>query len=163
LTDVRLERDLAQRQRVSVSEIVGEAEVAASLEAKAGGRALTVLPVAEDIDIEGDPQILSAALGNLLQNAFKFSRAQGHVSVRTTATAARVVIEVEDECGGLPPGKAEEMFLPFSQRGTVRSGLGLGLSISLHGIEAMGGTIGVRDLPGKGCVFAIDLPRLPAE
>jgi signal transduction histidine kinase len=41
------------------------------------------------------------------------------------------------------------------------NGLGLGLTISRKGVEAMGGTLAVRDLPGKGCVFFIELPRLP--
>ena len=74
-------------------------------------------------------------------------------------TATQVVIEVEDECGGLPPGKAEELFQPFEQRGGDRSGLGLGLAISRQGVEANGGAIEVKDLPGKGCIFSITLPR----
>jgi signal transduction histidine kinase len=72
-----------------------------------------------------------------------------------------VRIDVEDECGGLPAGNAEKMFLPFGQQNADKTGLGLGLSISRKGVEAMGGTIAVRDLPGKGCIFTIDLPRLP--
>jgi signal transduction histidine kinase len=76
------------------------------------------------------------------------------------SSTSRVLIEVEDECGGLPPGKAEELFLQFEQRGVDRTGLGLGLSISRRSVEADGGEIHVRDLPGVGCVFAIDLPRL---
>ncbi|HTN84652.1 MAG TPA: HAMP domain-containing sensor histidine kinase [Sorangium sp.] len=66
------------------------------------------------------------------------------------------------ECGGLPPGKCDELFRPFEQRSANRTGLGLGLSICRKGVEAMGGKIGVRDLQGKGCVFSIELPRLPA-
>jgi signal transduction histidine kinase len=162
LAGVRLESGLGQRRRVSVSELVGEAVVDASMGADLGGFALAVTPVVNGIDVEVDQQILSAALGNLLQNAFKFSRPHGRISLRTTATADRVLIEVEDECGGLPPGETEELFRPFSQRSANRTGLGLGLSICRKGVEAMGGTISVRDLPGKGCVFSIELPRLPA-
>lgn len=162
LAGVRLESGLGERHRVSVSDIVGEVEVEASMGADAGGFELAVSPVERGIDVSADPQILSAAIGNLLQNAFKFSRSRGLVSLRTTATAERVLIEIEDECGGLPPGRAEGLFRPFGQRGADRTGLGLGLSISRKGVEAMGGTVGVRDLPGKGCVFSIDLPRLPA-
>jgi len=117
--------------------------------------------VAPGIDVDADEQVLSAAISNLLQNAFKFSHPHGHVSLRTTATADRVLIEVEDECGGLPPGKAEDLFVPYSQRNAKRTGLGLGLTISRKGVEAMGGTLAVRDLPGKGCIFSIELPRLP--
>ena len=49
----------------------------------------------------------------------------------------------------------------FEQRGTDRTGLGLGLSLSRRGVEANGGALSVRDLPGTGCVFTVDLPRLP--
>jgi signal transduction histidine kinase len=54
---------------------------------------------------------------------------------------------------------AEEIFQAFQQRGEDRSGLGLGLFISRRGVEASGGVIRVRDLPGHGCIFTIDLPR----
>ena len=162
LAGVRVESGLAQPRRVSMSKLIGEVEVEASMGADAAGIRLAVSPVAPGIDVTADPQLLSAAVGNLLQNALKFSHSQGSVALRTTASAERVLIEVEDECGGLPPGKAEELFLPFEQRGANRSGLGLGLSISRKGVEAMGGKLAVRDLPGKGCVFSIDLPRLPA-
>jgi len=71
-----------------------------------------------------------------------------------------VEIEIEDQCGGLPPGKAEELFGAFQERATNRSGLGLGLFISRKGVEASGGVLRVRDVPGSGCVFTIDLPLL---
>jgi signal transduction histidine kinase len=163
LAGVRLDSGLGKRQRLSVSEVVAEAEIEACMGAEGAGElGLNVTPVARGIDVEADPQILSAAIGNLLHNAFKFSRPQGNVWLRTTASADRVLIEIEDQCGGLPPGQVEELFRPFEQRGDDRTGLGLGLSISRKGVEAMGGMIGVRDLPGKGCVFSIELPRLPA-
>jgi hypothetical protein len=74
-----------------------------------------------------------------------------------------VLIDVEDECGGLPPGKAEDLFRPFEQRGADKSGLGLGLSISMKGVRANGGEIRVRNLPGKGCTFTVDLPRASTD
>ena len=58
-----------------------------------------------------------------------------------------------------PEGKAEELFHPFKQRSKNRSGLGLGLSISRRAVEANAGTLTVRNVPGTGCVFTIDLPR----
>jgi len=77
----------------------------------------------------------------------------------------RVCIDVEDECGGLAEGKLEELFHPFTQAGVDRSGFGLGLAISKQAIEAHHGTIHVRNVPGKGCNFTIDLPshRAAAE
>lgn len=75
------------------------------------------------------------------------------------ATADRILIEVEDRCGGLPEGEAQRMFRPFTQGGNDRSGLGLGLSICRRSVEANNGILSVRDMPGSGCVFTIDLPR----
>jgi hypothetical protein len=69
-----------------------------------------------------------------------------------------VLIEVADQCGGLPLGDPDELFRPFAQRGSDRSGLGLGLSITRRGVEANDGTLSVRNRPGKGCVFTINLP-----
>ena len=113
----------------------------------------------EGLAVEGDRQILAAALANVLQNAVKFTRPQGRVSLNTYATADRILIWVEDQCGGLPEGKTEELFRPFEQAGADRTGLGLGLPISRRGVEANGGHLYVRNIPGTGCVFTIDLPR----
>lgn len=162
LVAVRLDSWLGRAHRVSVSALVGNAGAAASFGAKAEGFELAVSPVAEDIDVEVDDQILSTAIGILLQNAFEFSCPRGHVAMRTTATIDRVLIEIEDECGGLPPGRAEDLSRPGSRRNQQGRRLGLGLTMSRMGVEAMGGTLCVRDLPGKGCVFSIELPRLPA-
>ena len=159
LAGVRLESGIGQHHRVSVSSLIEDAEVEASMGAEDRSR-LSVVGIDAGVDVEADEQILAAAISNLLQNAFKFSHAHGQVALRATATDHRVSIEVEDTCGGLPPGKAEDLFLPFSQRSDRRTGLGLGLTISRKGVEAMGGTLRVRDLPGKGCVFIIELPRL---
>lgn len=162
VVEVRLEAGLHHRQRVMLAQFVEEAGLAARIEAEARGLHLSVSPVEPGVAIDVDRQLIAAALANLLHNAFKFSRAHGHVMLRTDTTtlAGRVLIEVEDECGGLPPGRAEDLFRPFAQRSTDRSGLGLGLAIAREGVEVNGGTIRAGNLPGSGCVFTIDLPRL---
>ena len=109
--------------------------------------------------MEEDRQILAAALATILQNAVEFTRARGRVALDAYAVADRVLIGVEDECGGLPNGKAEELFRPFEQLSVERTGLGLGLPISRRGVEANGGQLYARNLPGSGCTFIIDLPR----
>jgi signal transduction histidine kinase len=163
LTEVRLEAGLLRREHVLLTELIGEVEVAAVMQARARNLELTVSPVEVGIAIDVDRQLVAAALANLLQNAFKFSRPNGHVFLRAdTATApGRVLIEVEDECGGLPAGIADDLFLAFNQRSTDRTGLGLGLSIARESIATNGGEIRARSLTDKGCVFTIDLPRLP--
>ena len=162
LAGVRLESDVRLSQRVQVADFIGDMEVEARLGARAMGRQLTVFPVEGGLEVAADPQILSAAVSNLVQNALKFSRPEGRVLLRTSSTSSHVLIEVEDECGGLPQGNPEALFRPFEQRGTQRSGMGLGLSITRRGVDAMGGKVNVHDLPGKGCIFSIELPRLSA-
>ena len=81
------------------------------------------------------------------------------MTLNAYSAAGRILIDVEDNCGGLPAGDAERMFRPFTQGSEDKSGLGLGLSISRRSIEANSGTLSVRDIPGSGCVFTIDLPR----
>ena len=107
---------------------------------------------------QADPRLLRSAVYNLLHNALKFSHEQSKVVVSAGHSDGRVTIEVADGCGGLPPGKVEELFTPLVQRGDNRSGFGLGLGIALQAAEAHNGTIKVRDMPGKGCAFIIDLP-----
>ena len=112
----------------------------------------------ERLQLQADEGLLISALGNLIQNAFKFTHPGGTITVRGRGEGASVVLEVEDECGGLPPGKPEELFAPFVSKSVERRGLGLGLTIARQAIEAHGGQLSVTNLPGKGCVFRATLP-----
>lgn len=121
-----------------------------------------VIDADESLEIAADEQLVVSALSNLLQNAIKFTRADGGVILRARSEpgeAGVVILEVEDECGGLAPGKQDELFQPYVQRGSDRRGIGLGLAITREVVEAHGGEISVRNLPGKGCVFCIKLHR----
>lgn len=162
LAEVRLKAGIKRRERVRLAEFIEEVEVAATIEAKARGLQLTVTPVPQGVSVEMDRQILAAAVANLLQNAFKFTRPGGHVLVRTHADADRVFIAIEDECGGLA-GRPEDLFALFEQRSKDRSGLGLGLAIARQGVSANGGAINARNIAGRGCIFTVELPRLPLD
>jgi len=161
LADVRLDAGIDHRELICVAELVDEIEISGSLQAEVRGLKFVVTSVDPTVTIEGDRQIVSAAVSNLLQNAFKFTCKHSTVSLTTRTTADRVLFEVEDECGGLPPGKVADLFHAFTQRGADRTGLGLGLSICLKAAKVSKGVVHVRDLPGKGCIFTLDLPRKP--
>jgi len=163
LAEVRLTQGIQNRKPFLVTELIEELAAAATLLADANGITLTVVPPDGAVAIEADRQVLAAAVTNLLQNAFKFTRPRTAVTLRVRASADRVSIEVEDECGGLPAGNATDLFRPFEQRSTDRTGLGLGLAFSRWAAEANQGRISTRNLPGTGCVFAIDLPRCPVS
>ena len=162
LAEVRLSAGLqVHLEPIAVGEFLDELQVSAAMDAKVKEIAFTVVPVDKELVVDADRQMLASAVSNLLQNAFKFSRRNGHVSLTARVAGDRVLIEIEDECGGLPDGKLEELFKPFEQRSSNRTGIGLGLSISRRAVEANGGKLHVRNLEGKGCVFTIDLPRSP--
>jgi signal transduction histidine kinase len=142
----------------SLASFIGDAGNAALLEANARGCPFTVRNVDSQLEVEGPRELLLGALVNMLQNAFKFTRPHTEVSLSAYAgDGCSVFIDVEDHCGGLVPGAAEVMFRPFVRRHDDKSGLGLGLSIARENVEAAGGTLSVRDVPGEGCVFTIRL------
>ncbi len=160
LADVRVRAGMPpQRQLIPLAGFITELRISASLEAQARGCGLAVSPVDPDLAVEADRELLSSAVGNLLQNAFKFTEQNTEVLLHAYALDDRVLIEVEDSCGGLPAGDAERMFEPFTQGGADKSGLGLGLTICRRSVEANGGTLSVRNTPGFGCVFTVSLPR----
>ncbi|MDM0050015.1 sensor histidine kinase KdpD [Variovorax sp. J22R115] len=142
----------------SLASFVADAKNAASLDASVKGCTLSVADVDVQLGISGNREHLLAALVNLLHNAFKFTHAHTEVTLSAYAKGDSVLIDVKDNCGGLPPGATANIFRPFMQVGDDKSGLGLGLSIARRHVEADGGVLSVRDLPGVGCVFTIELP-----
>jgi signal transduction histidine kinase len=148
-----------EAEAFSVAAFVEDARSAASLYASTSGCALVVSEVDPLLAVAGSRDLLLAALLNLLQNAFKFTHTHTEGTLSAHADGNRVLIDVKDNCGGLPAGSAEQMFKPFTQVGSNKSGLGLGLSIAKKSVEASGGILSVRDVPGTGCVFTISLPR----
>jgi signal transduction histidine kinase len=163
LAEVRLTQGIQNREQFLVSMFIDELAPAARLSADAQHITLSVLPVEDGLAIEADRQVLRAAVMNVLQNAVKFTRPGTTVTLRVGANPDRVLIEIEDECGGLSGGSVKDLFHPFEQRGTDRSGLGLGLAFSRWAVEASHGRIYARNRPDVGCVFTIDLPRLPVS
>jgi signal transduction histidine kinase len=149
----------AQSGLFSVADFIADVKYAAELAAQIRGCVLTVSAVDTRLAISGDRDQLYSALGNLLQNAFKFTQHRTEVALDVYALSDHILIDVKDHCGGLPPGDAERMFVPFTQNGEDRTGLGLGLSIARRNVEANAGILSVRDVPGAGCVFTITLPR----
>lgn len=160
LTEVRMTAGVAdQRHLFSLADFIAEVGVSAALEAQVKHCDLTVSAVDPLLAVDADRETLVAAIGNVLQNAFKFTGFRTEVRLNAYAVADRILIDVQDACGGLPAGEADRMFLPFTQGGADRTGMGLGLSISKRGVAASEGTLSVRDVPGSGCVFTIELPR----
>ena len=167
LSDIRIAADQQRRERIRVASFIENIAVAGYLHAEVRGLTFTSKRVEPDLAVDADPELLASAVTNLLNNAFKFTPQGGSVVLRAHSEHDRLLIEVEDGCGGIPES-AGDPFQPFGQRrGIDRTGLGLGLSIARKVVRAHGGDIHVRNMPSHGCVFVIVVPLavrdLPAE
>jgi signal transduction histidine kinase len=158
LTGVRLRVEPAVRMhRLRAFEVIGEVEVTAAFQARTRNQNLCI-QTSNDIEVCVDRQLFVSALSNIVQNALKFTRAEGTVSIRAREAEGRILIEVEDECGGLNVEDPEQLFVAGVQTGADRTGVGLGLAISRQAIERNNGELRVQNKPGHGCIFVIDLP-----
>ena len=163
MAEVRLRASLEpQWEQVRLADVFDYVNMTAAIDAQP--RALIIRwDVEPSLHVEADRQLLVSAVTNLVQNALKYSRRGGTIEIRAVRAGGCVVIEVEDACGGLPDGAVERLFEVYVQAGRDRSGLGLGLPIVVRSIRALEGHVRVRNLPGKGCVFAIAVPNSRAD
>ena len=109
--------------------------------------------------IRADPQRLTQALLNLLQNAARHARGDGPVRLRAREEPADWRFEVADEGGGLRPGEEQFIFQPFHVGSSATGHTGLGLSIVRGIARAHRGDCGVVNRPGRGATFWIRIPR----
>ena len=160
LAEVRVAAGISTQQHLfSLADFIAEIKLSATLDAEFKGCVFNVSAVDRSLALDADRDLMLAAVGNLLQNAFKFLGADaGTVRLEARGAGDRILIEVEDDGKGIPENEMLTLFQPFSQAGTDRSGMGLGLSISRRSVEANHGTLSVRKAPIKGCIFTIDMP-----
>jgi signal transduction histidine kinase len=158
LTEVRLRVEPSvHKESFSLKQIVTQLMITAEIDAQSKDQIISI-NIDPSLVIEADQQLVHSAVSNLIQNALKFTHRGGKVKIRGTQEGKNVILEVEDECGGLSD-RATELFKPFQQLNKNRKGLGLGLSIAQKAIQLNNGTIEYRNLPGKGCIFTITLPK----
>ena len=164
LAEVRANSNLpVPRSIFSLAALIEDARTSAQLEADVRGCVLLVAPVDPVLRVEANRDLLLGSLGNLLSNAFKFTQRNTPVHLIAHEVDHRVLIDVEDRCGGLALNYEETMFKPFTQMSSDRTGLGLGLSIARQNVESMGGTLTVKNLPEVGCIFTIGFPNSTVE
>ena len=115
------------------------------------------------VGAQADPERLRQVLANLIDNAIKYGRADGHVIVRgRVLEGARVEFTVRDDGPGIPVEARERIFERFYRVDKARSreqgGTGLGLAIVKNVIQAHGGDVRVESTPGTGTEFFLTLP-----
>lgn len=158
LAEIRFRGHKVEQTSVRLMDIIIEIE-ATKLIKESMNEVKLEITVDPSIQLTTDRQLIFSALSNVMGNALNFTKKHGKVTVSGKKFGKRILIEVEDECGGLPDGNPEDLFKSFAKRGTRKTGMGLGLSLSRKAIQAINGKLTVRNIPGIGCVFTIDLPR----
>lgn len=116
--------------------------------------------LAEDVVVRGDPALLRAAVGNLVENALKFS--SGEVDVRVSGTEADASVEVTDDGPGIPAADRPQLFETFFRSGDARRrgvpGSGIGLALVAHIARGHGGRAEMVDVRSGACLRVV-LPR----
>jgi PAS domain S-box-containing protein len=151
--------------RVDLRDVVGGA--IETIRPAAAGKSLRVNLTIDPLigDIAGDPARLRQVLWNLLANAVKFTPPAGSIDLRVVDGASDIEITVTDSGPGIAPDFLPHVFEPFRQAESgaarVAGGLGLGLSIVRHIVEAHGGTCHAHsDGAGCGATFSVRLPSV---
>jgi len=105
---------------------------------------------------------VESALGNLIDNALKFTPAGGEVRLSARTLADQIVIQVCDSGPGIDPQDLPHVFERFYRgRNTRTEGSGLGLAIVQSVVQAHGGRVKAESEPGEGSCFTLELPRTP--
>lgn len=154
--------------RLQLSSVVDSALEICRPVVEAGGHALNVEWIDTDIELMGDHTRLAQALGNLLNNAAKYTPPGGRITLRIHREAAHACVEVQDNGDGIACDMLEKVFSLFTQvRGTLersQGGLGIGLYLVRNLVELHGGIVTAQSAGlGQGSTFAVRLPCLPAQ
>jgi signal transduction histidine kinase len=119
--------------------------------------------IADQLIVEADRDTLRSALMNILDNAIKYTPAEGHIRVVVKRRQDEAVVEVGDDGPGIPLEHREKIFERFYRVEKARSsetgGAGLGLAIARWAVEINGGRIELESEEGRGSMFRIVLPE----
>lgn len=173
---LRLIDDLLEVSRITTGKLVLQRErmdlrraAETALEASAplvsrGGHHLTVTLPDEPVWVDGDLTRLAQSLGNIVNNAAKYTPDGGRIAVTLTPVGDEAVLAVQDSGDGLPPGMIERVFDMFAQVGRLPQrleggGLGIGLALVRSLVALHGGRVSAASPgPGQGSTFTIRLP-----
>jgi two-component system phosphate regulon sensor histidine kinase PhoR len=151
-----------QPERVALGPLVEQAWADVLRATPAGERAFTLELAPDAAEVEADPQALRQVVGNILDNAARYTPAQGAVTVRSRRLSGSVVVEVADNGPGIPGEHLPRIFERFYRVDAARSrelgGTGLGLAIVKHLVEAHGGRVEAESRLGAGTTIRVTFP-----
>ncbi|MBE7941606.1 PAS domain-containing protein, partial [Ramlibacter aquaticus] len=156
-----------QRAPVALNAIVEAALEHARPAIEAAGQALDVSLLPGTLTLHADATRLVQVLGNLLNNASKYTPDGGRIGLAVTREDSEAVVRVSDSGMGIAPGQLAQVFEPFTQlerpgHARGQGGLGIGLSISQRLVRLHGGALRVHsEGRGRGATFSVHLPLVP--
>lgn len=140
-------------------------ELAGELGKREPGRAVELV-IAPGLAAKGDAELLRLALGNLLENAWKFTsrRPSARVELGAAREEGQRAFFVSDDGAGFDMARSERLFKPFERLHSEAEfpGFGVGLSLAARIIARHGGKIWARSAPERGATFFFTLPGSPA-
>jgi two-component system sensor histidine kinase SenX3 len=155
----------AVKDVVAASMVISESVMRAQPLAERRGIDIHVLEPNERIKILGDRRQLVSALGNLVENAVKYSESDSQVEVTATSDGTWVELSVRDFGIGIPQKDLDRIFERFYRVDRARSretgGTGLGLAIVRHVATNHGGDVRVASVEGEGSTFTLRIPSAP--
>jgi len=150
-----------RRERVELATVVDSAVETTEAEYREGARKLSVALPDEPLVLDGDPVRLTQILGNLLNNAAKYTSSGGRVWLEARREEGVAVVSIRDDGIGIAPETLPSLFEMFHRGSAVtsRGGLGIGLTLARKLAEMHGGSIAAKsEGPGKGSEFTVRLP-----
>jgi heavy metal sensor kinase len=162
LAKMDLRQYALEKSRVPLRSLLEEARETWQAAAKAKGVAISL--EGDDVAVSGDPAALGRVFMNLVENAVKYNRTGGTVTLSLERTGDAARVRVADTGVGIDPAHLPKLFRRFYRADRARSretgGSGLGLAIAKSFIDAHGGTISVTSSQASGTQFTVDLPTV---
>jgi heavy metal sensor kinase len=156
--------DRLQVEELYLNDVLEECCRSAQVQARQNGVRL-VTPGNGDVPFRGDAQLLRRLIGNLLDNAIRYTPAGGRVETRLEVAGEEACLTIADTGAGIPAVSLDKVFERFyrvdKSRSRAEGGFGLGLSIVKWIVDAHQGRIQVRSQPGEGSTFTVFLPVRP--
>ena len=162
LSKLESHANMPRLQNVDLATVVRKAADMLSPAAAKKNHQFTLTAPSQLPPVVGNPDYLERAISNLIENAIKYTRDNGHIRVVARADNGHILVEVADDGIGIPEEDLARVFERFYRVDRSRSremgGTGLGLSIVKHVAQVHGGSIEVFSTPGQGSTFRLKIP-----
>ncbi len=161
LAKLEARRFSLNREHVDLDALCTHAAHARGAAARTASLELHSRPFGRPVVVLGDGDRLLQIVGNLIDNALRWTPPGGEVEVTVRAERGLALVDVDDNGPGVPVESRELIFRPFVSQDVQGTGLGLAVASELAAL--MGGSLRVTDRPGGGARFTLELPLLRAE